>query len=509
METSRKQFILLLVTVTILADRTVEGALLRRDPNVDKSATLWLIHYERNWTAEEVSDSGAFVKDTENMQRDLEKPGYSFRDYCSIDPASGLQSQYSWEYGTWNAGQNYGMAQSGLYVGDGACGRRDDPSTYQFPVPPAVQSQCDGGSFRILTDQWGDSYYQTVNRHEKSIWQLHTGSKGYPGRPNLFEFFLTATGYSDLFFPEVDADTGRYPIDPAAIKVGELGYPSSDGWLCRALGNNQTLDATPQVRSSRYYGYTISFGKYLLLSTVACVARDNPNLDRTTIGVGENVRVEFDATPLLGPTWTTTAGSLSSSGNGVILTAPDSGTNATVTAHVRDAQIAVAFDVVQPTGVSATIRGTDNNFNVGVSGAGMQLDVVLQPTTVSFGRVYMEEIGENASGVSGYYVYHPPGGHTTGRGANTPHPVGCDNLIGDEMDHASWFGDPQPWVVLGQYNGGSFTWPIPAVWWVPPGPAHNLPWSDQSFALAPDGTMTVSKFGHSVTRTIQGVITTQ
>ena len=506
MATNQKQFILLFVITVAFGNGTAGSAPLRKDPNADKSATLWLIHYEKDWEIEEASNGDTFTKDSEKMQRDLEKSGYSFRDYCSTDPNESQFDEYSWEYGTWNAGQNYGVAQSGFYSGTGACGRRDHPSTYQFPVPPAQQRQCAGGSFRILTDQWGNSYYQTVNRHEKSIWQLRTGSKGYPGRPNLFEFLVAAAAYSDLFYPEVDGQTGSYFINPAAVQVGSLGNPWTDGWLCRALGNDQTYDATPQA-GSRYYGYTISFGKYLLQSRVSCIARDNTNLDRTTIGVGENVLVSFDASPSVGAIWTTTAGSLSGSGNGVILTAPDAGGSATVTAKVRDASIAVPFGVVEPNGVIATIRQAEH-FAKGSSGAGMFLDVILQPTTVSFGRVYIEEIGKDAINVSGYYTVHPPSGHS-GHGADVPHPVGCDNLIGDGMDHASWSGDPQPWAVSGQFSGGSFTWPIPAVWWVPPGQAHTLPWSDQSFTLGPDGTMTVSKFGHSVTRTTQDVITSQ
>jgi hypothetical protein len=222
-----------------------------------------------------------------------------------------------------------------------------------------------------------------------------------------------------------------------------------------------------------------------------------------TLGVGENVSVYFNPAPPVGAAWTATAGSLSGGGSGVVFTAPGTGGGATVTANVRGATFPIDFSVIEPSGVTATIRSVEH-FATGVSGAGMFMNVVLQPTTVSFYQVQMEEIGEDASGVTGYYLNHPPGGHTTSRGANQWHSIGCDNLIGGSMDHAWWSGDAPPWS-----PGGSFTWPIPAIWKVGNGSTHPLPWSDQTSSLGADGTMTVNKLGHSVSRTTQDVITSQ
>ena len=109
----------------------------------------------------------------------------------------------------------------------------------------------------------------------------------------------------------------------------------------------------------------------------------------------------------------------------------------------------------------------------------------------------------DATDVTGYFTNHWPASHSVS-GANQPHPVGCDNLVGDGMDNANKWGMPSPWT-----PGGSFRWPIPAVWWIGSGPSNSLPWSDQTFTLDASGTFTVSKFGHSVTRTTQDVITTQ
>jgi hypothetical protein len=57
---------------------------------------------------------------------------------------------------------------------------------------------------------------------------------------------------------------------------------------------------------------------------------------------------------------------------------------------------------------------------------------------------------------------------------------------------------------------GGVTWVIPALWKVgDAGEPHtnSFKWSDQSFTIDGDGTMTVSKFGCTTKRTIHNFIT--
>ena len=135
----------------------------------------------------------------------------------------------------------------------------------------------------------------------------------------------------------------------------------------------------------------------------------------------------------------------------------------------------------------------------------MHLNITIGPTNVSFYKVQMLEVGYDATDVTGYFTNHWPASHKTS-GADLPHWIGYDNVVGDNMDNCFYAGNgvlPSPWP-----PGGSFKWPIPAVWRVGFGLTNPLPWSDQTFSLDPDGTMTITKFGHSVTRTPQDVITT-
>jgi hypothetical protein len=73
--------------------------------------------------------------------------------------------------------------------------------------------------------------------------------------------------------------------------------------------------------------------------------------------------------------------------------------------------------------------------------------------------------------------------------------LGYDNSWPASFD---WAVSP---VFAGQWSDGQFTWHIPAKWKIGSGPTNDLAGSwDQVFTLAPNGTVTVTKFSHTVTR---------
>jgi hypothetical protein len=174
--------------------------------------------------------------------------------------------------------------------------------------------------------------------------------------------------------------------------------------------------------------------------------------------------------------------------------------------HYGSKAFPTKFTVIAPTGYDhATITSTSTYGN-NVPGAGMHLNVVIGPTNVSFYAVQILEVGEDASSVSGYFNDHPPPSHKN-NGADVWQPIGQNNLVGNGFDNAFRYGldvMPSPWS-----PGGGFTWHVPVLWEVGSGTTNSLTSWDQVFTLQADGTFTVSKFGHSVTRTIHNVITTQ
>jgi hypothetical protein len=275
----------------------------------------------------------------------------------------------------------------------------------------------------------------------------------------------------------------------------------------KALPDNQEYDFTPVVPAARCK-FTLSVQKYKLIMQHHCVLAGNT--ERTDLGVGEEVGLKFDPVLFLNDfwvnIWSTTAGSVfPTNGNGTTFTAPSNAADPTVTATLGGEQCDRTFAVYAPTGVAhADITATVPYFQ-GHSGAGMQLAVYLGPTNVSFYRVQCMEVGQDASSVTNYYVSYMNSpawpdnlSHRT-HGADVWILVGCDNSW-QGGDTAAWGDDPSPW-----YPGGGFTWVIPGKWTIPgTSTTNDITLSDQTFSLSADGTMTVQKFGHTVTRKTNG-----
>jgi hypothetical protein len=157
----------------------------------------------------------------------------------------------------------------------------------------------------------------------------------------------------------------------------------------------------------------------------------------------------------------------------------------------------IDFTVIEPSGISATLRGPPDYFYpLPAVGAGMYMNVVLQPTSVSFYRVQIIEPVASATNTTGYFVDNPPPNHDLQHGAGTWHPVAINNLVTDGVfDHAASSGSP-----IGEE--GAYTWPISPLWQVVGNTTSNAlnGWTDQVHTLDADGTVTVQKLGHHVRR---------
>jgi len=376
--------------------------------------------------------------------------------------------------------------------------------TYNVPAPVIGQEHCEvSGKFPTF----GFSLTNIYSRSAQTTMQLFTGGKALPKRDNLFVVRGSATRIlTETAQPPYPPGTETEPIqDKTKITMGELGQLDATGVVWAVLPNGVTKDVTPKVSGVDFYAFGADHTKCVL--TNICERGAPRPADRTDLGVGEYVSVYFTPSPAgIQIDWTTTAGSVTpASGSGTRFTAPSNAMSATVTASVKGLKCPVTFNVEKPTGVSAVITSTTANaIPSGIAGAWMHMDVTVQPTNVSFYRIEMIEIGQAATSISGYFEDHPPKPHDTAAGANTWHPVGESNLIGDSMDNCGYWGTgnlPSP------YRPGSFTWPIPARWRIPGGPTNNFTWSDQVFSIDGSGTFSVSKFGQTVTRTINNVIT--
>ena len=340
----------------------------------------------------------------------------------------------------------------------------------------------------------------------KTELKLYTGGKAKVIRRNLFCIQCSGTEYKGLPWIPYGKDIPKDQLRAMGKQVG------ADGKVWKVLDDNDEQLVGLVAPGKKHYYAEASPAKYYLVSRCRC---SRQNLARTDVGVGEVVDIYFSSTgsdkiltpppvvlplPATAPiNWTTTAGNLSpvSSYCGTVLTNPHSEDTATVTATVQGEKLTIGFEVIEPSGIKATQRGPES-FPVGQVGAGMYLDIVLQPTTVSFYQLEIIEPAEATTGITGYFTNHTPPTHA-GNGADEWHPVGCDNKVYSPpynyFDHANSYGWP-----IGV--SGSFTWPINPLWRVVGDSAtHSLSgWTDQIMTLSTDGTMRVDKFGLYVIR---------
>ena len=383
-------------------------------------------------------------------------------------------------------------------------------------VDPAMKTS-------LESSEWGTEYYAEAKDCDWIIWiglgyeeeeidavtelKLYTGGKAKVNRQNLFCIQASGTEYKGTPW------SSRYgkTISPSQLRVLNK-TPGSDGNLWIVEPDNASPDLLLNAPGKKHYYAQATQQKYYLVSRCSCPRQD---FARTNVGVGEEVSVFFTSTmpyniPSPTPstlsvpiTWKTTAGSISvtSSPSGTVLTSPSNAATATVTAAACGESLSIPFNVVEPSGISSTVR-SNQSFFVGNVGAGMYLDVVLQPTNVSFGRVWMMEPSEATTGITGYFsnVNLSSISHAN-NGADEWHPVGCDNKIysppNNLFDHAGSYDWTGPFG-----SGGSYTWPIHPIWSVGTnGPTNSLSgWTDQVMTLSSDGTMRVDKLNLHVTR---------
>ncbi len=222
--------------------------------------------------------------------------------------------------------------------------------------------------------------------------------------------------------------------------------------------------------------------------------------DRSVVGIGEEVT--FTGAGGESGTWTADGGTpTAASGNKFVWSAPGTAGNFTIKFTVGDKSATKAMSSILPTSVKFTKTndwGPDADW---MMGAGMDLDMELQPLTVSFTKATIREQPGGASNVSGYFA--------AGKGDISHHPTADPTLIRnnnkagsyDEAHLADASGDlwPRPLSV------GSMTWSIPYLFTA--AGAVDQPFSivTQTMSIVDSkGTVTVSKSDQSTSRSPKG-----
>ena len=390
-----------------------------------------------------------------------------------------------------------------------------DTNTVGAPSVEWMEQSTITGSMPWL-DYWAVPYSESSGREVG----LFTGGQGSRGSQNLLELDTALTVESLLdpyaqdwannnegFTPFLQPSSPPVAVPSEQISLDTLGGMGSGGQLVTVQPAGSETRITPRA-PGRYFGPLPAAKQWQLLTQT--VSATPTNRARTTLGVGEEVDVylyspytsPYDPVPPNWSTnvsWTTTAGSVSPlTGGSTGLTAPSNAASVTVTMHYNTVAFSTNFTVVEPTTVVCAVTVGRTYFDIGQAGAGMHITPYVGPTNVSFYQVQLMEVGQPATDVQGYFLdlAHPAPPHDyASKADHFDIQLGYDNSWPANYDWAT------SGVYRSPYSQGSFTWHIPAKWKVGSGPTNDLAASwDQVFTLAPDGTVTVQKFNHTVTR---------
>lgn len=247
-------------------------------------------------------------------------------------------------------------------------------------------------------------------------------------------------------------------------------------------------DTDTQPARTRSQGYSV-------VSLTTATLPENRR--RRQLGVGETVTLTVVPTPAGEATWTWEGeGSLIPvTGPSVTFTAGESASRPTISVEVEGERHSITFTVVEPDferGYASEEIRTVSAF----AGAAMRLHIEVHPLDVSFSNVEVTEISGDATNLRGYFLaqdrkqlYHTaaPGWfrlNARNRTSDTVQ-IGCLS---------------PPW------SEGSLEWHIPVHWRVvgskdEQGKPLKAPAVQKVSMAGASGTVTVTKLGHSVTRT--------
>jgi hypothetical protein len=372
----------------------------------------------------------------------------------------------------------------------------------------------------------------------RTVTKLYTGGKAVVGRKSLAKIHVDATEYGKppgngqgwWMIPGWWYATPSTSINPTDIEV--LGWGALFGQYLDSSGNDYgvlpdgaELNLNLRIPGVAHYSATPTVTKYKLVHETVNPALTDTNLARLNLGVGEEVRFGFTPAFAWPPVqWSASAGGLSSypywrdaAGeavtNGTGFTAPSNAANVTVTASFFgvDGSLKTKFKVLEPSGVDHAVIVSTNEtgytFGTGVAGAMMHLTVFMKPTDVSFYRVLMEEVGKDATNVTGCFTNSYPAPSHIGNGADEPFQLNWDNSWPTYFDYCC--SPLAPYAYPPQWSTGSYTWNIPWNWCIDSSNIHSnsIGWQ-QVFTLDESGTVKITKFGsYWVQRTTNNFIT--
>ena len=232
---------------------------------------------------------------------------------------------------------------------------------------------------------------------------------------------------------------------------------------------------------------------------------------RTDIGVGEVVRLSIAPSSIAieGASCDNSHyAAITSTTTEATLTAFDIQHQVTATVIAGGITLCKSFSIWEPASIAYAFPWYPEPIGRFIPGAACSVDVVIAPTNVAFNNVFMTEGYCEATNYCGWFndceSRHPPHGIEQG----------ADIVISPRYDPAydgTHFTDKIAFVDPGMpWSFGMMEWRMPVSWWIDKHTGetnkHNFvdnSWIEE-FELDENGTVTIRKFGASITRSLSG-----
>ena len=238
----------------------------------------------------------------------------------------------------------------------------------------------------------------------------------------------------------------------------------------------------------------------IITSETIKAAPDGSADTRKTVGVGEYVRL----TGSTAGTWTVSDGRIIglNTGSNIVWEAPADVSSTTISLTTPGGTTVTQFSVVRPDNIRMIVFGHPP-IAAGTAGAHMTLNIVFHPLSVNFGRTQLLEVPGPATNITGYFrsnftaaqLFHNPNPNFVRMNDNNESlPLG---------DNAAIRSAQPPFSV------GTFEWVIPNQYKVdgePDASGRVFTHTRQSFFMAANGTLMITKAGAFVLRTINNFI---
>jgi hypothetical protein len=367
------------------------------------------------------------------------------------------------------------------------------------PPPPTVPVQVNFGDhsrshsekYRVkLEPLEGDANTQKRYRTNRKYGQTQTETFHLPAGAK-YKITLTHIGTD----PEYDGDP-----KPDYDYTLEFTSNSTDTAI-KAIPDDSSGMLGVHDESEEFFADGKDATLYIAWMTSATVATVPQDQKRKKLGVGEEVNLTLKPSSMPSPTWVlngTPGTSVLNPLTGItsFLTSGKRACTPTTEATILGETVKIDFNVVQPTGETAT-KTSDMSFAAGTQGVGMELEITTLPTDVSFYNVEVIEIDQGTQNITGFFVPFPANSL-----AHTPNPnwiqLSQENQWADSAGFFGW-GNSTTWA------NGTYEWAIEVRWRVvgqEAGQGEVLGNRTQTHTLHDNtGRSTEDKMNNSATRT--------